>query len=549
MKKLAFGFTATAATALLLAGCSTGSDNKTDNSAKSDKPKQEISIVVDQEMSTLDSALATDTYSITAINNVMEGLYRLTETNELEPAGAADLPEVSKDGLTYKIKLNEKAKWSDGTPVTAADYVYGWRKAVTPETKAEYGYLYAPVKNANDILAGKMKPEELGIKAVGDYELEITLDKTTPYFDSLLAFTAFFPQNEKYVTEKGDDYGKTSEDLIYNGPFTLADFDGLGSDTSWTYVKNDDYWDKDKVKLEKIDNEVVKESSTSVNLFESGQVDDILLTGELANQYKDNEAFVTLKKAGTTYLSYNQKEDTFKNQKLRQAISLVFDRDAIVNQLLGDGSVAPTGLVPSGMSFSPSTEKDFAEEAGGSLPQDIEKAKQLWKEAKNELGIDSLDIKLVAYDTDSIKKVAEYIQSAIEENLDGIKVTMSVVPVSVAIEYGQNTNFDLFLFGWTADYADPSSFLELFTTDSPYNYGKYSNPEYDKYVAAAQKADLSHLEERWDDYINAEKILMDDAGIAPLIQKSEARLRTPNLKGIINHSTGAQFDYKYAYVE
>lgn len=532
---------------VLLAGCS-GKETETSTEVET-TTNQEIAIVVDQEMSSMDSALANDTYSITAINNVMEGLYRLSENNELEPAGASELPVVSEDGLTYTIKLNEKATWSNGTPVTADDYVFAWRKAVTPETKAEYGYLFDPVKNASKILAGELSPEELGIQAVSDYELTIELEKTTPYFESLLAFTTFFPQNEAFVTEKAADYAQNNEELIYNGPFILEDFDGPGSDTTWTYVKNENYWDNESVKLTKIENQVVKESSTSVNLFEDGQVDDILLTGELATQYKEDEAFVTLKKAGTTYLSYNQIEDTFKNENMRKAISLVFDREAIVNQLLGDGSIAPVGLVPSGMSFSPTTEEDFAVEAGGSLPYDVEEAKVLWEKAKEELDITTLKLKLVAYDTDSIKRVAEYLQSSIEQNLSGISVELSVVPVSVAIEYGQNTNFDLFLFGWTADYADPSSFLELFTTDSVYNYGKYSNPVYDQYVAEAKQADLSQLEARWDAYINAEKTLMQDMGVAPLIQKSEARLRNPKLKGIVNHSVGAQFDYKSAYLE
>jgi oligopeptide transport system substrate-binding protein len=420
---------------------------------------------------------------------------------------------------------------------------------VTPETQAEYGYLFEPVKNASEILAGTAEPETLGISAKNDYELTIELEKTTPYFESLLAFPAFFPQNEVYVTGKGADYGATSDDLIYNGPFVLADFSGPGTDTTWTYVKNETYWDKEAVKLDKINNQVVKESSTSVNLFESGQADDILLSGELAKQYKNSEGFVTIKKAGTTYLSYNQTKDAYRNKKVRQAISMVIDREAVVDQILGDGSIAPTGLVPSGMSFSPATNEDFAVEAGGNLDFDVQGAQKLWQEAQKELGISELEIELLAYDTDSIRKVAEYLQAVIEENLAGVKVDVSVVPVSVAVERGQGTDFDLFLFGWTADYADPSSFLDLFGTDSVYNYGKYSNKTYDDAIDAGRAADMSQLEARWQSYLTAEKTLMEDFGVAPLIQKSEARLRNPQLKNVISHSVGAQFDYKYAYLE
>lgn len=519
------------------------------NEQDTKEASKEIAIVVDQEMSSLDSALATDTYSITALNNVMEGLYRLSSDNELELAGASEQPVISEDGLTYTIILNREAKWSNGDPVTANDYVYSWRKAVDAKTASEYAYLFAPIKNASDITAGKLSSDQLGIEAINDYELKISLDEPTPYFNSLLAFTTFFPQNEKFVNKTGDEYAKTSEQLLYNGPFVLADFDGAGTDTTWTYLKNEDYWDKSEVKLDKIDNQVVKESSTSVNLFESGEVDDILLTGELAKQYKDNPAFLSLEKAGTTYLSYNQTKKEYQNENTRKAISLVLDRDSIVDQILSDGSVAPKGLVPSDMSFSPEKHEDFAKEAGDLVKTDIDEAKQAWSKAKSELGISTINVNLLAYDTDSIKKVSEYIQNTLEENLEGMKVNVSIVPVSVAIERGKNTDFDLFLFGWTADYPDPSTFLDLFSSDSPHNYGKYSNSEYDELIKKASSEDANNLEKRWNDYIEAEKILMNTYGNAPVIQKAEARLRNTKLKGIVSHSTGAQFDYKKAYME
>lgn len=533
-------------TSFLLAACS---NQKTADTADQAKNKQEITVAVDQEMSSMDSTLATDTYSITALNNTMEGLYRLTSENELLPAGAAALPEVNKEGLEYTIELNKEAVWSDGSPVTAQDYIYSWQKAVDPKTKAEYGYLFEPIKNAKDILAGKKDKSELGIKAVNSHKLQIELATTAPYFESLLAFPTFFPQREEFVEEEGDQYATSSDNLLYNGPFELKKFDGAGTDTTWTYQKNDNYWDKDKVKLEKIDNQVVKESSTGVNMFETGDVDDVLLTGELAKQYASNKAFTVIEKAGTTYLSYNYKKEAFQNEKVRQAISLSLDRASLVDQILGDGSIEPTGLVPSKMSFSPESKEDFAKEAGTSLKTDKKAAQELWTQAKEELDIEKLDIELVTYDTDSIKKLAEYIQSALEDNLDGVKIDISIVPVTVAIERGQKTDFDLFLFGWTADYPDPSSFLDLFITDSPYNYGKYSNQDYDQLIENAKGKDANDLTKRWNDYLQAERLLMKETAVTPVFQKAEARLRNPKLKGVVSHSTGAQFDYKEAYLK
>lgn len=531
--------------AFLLGACSAQSTKATTQK----KPKQEISVAVDQEMSSMDSVLATDTYSITAINNVMEGLYRLNGENELIPAGASALPQVSKDGLNYSIELNKEATWSDGSPVTAQDYVYSWQKAVDPKTKAEYGYLFEPVKNAKDILAGKKDPEELGIKAINSHKLQIQLTTTIPYFESLLAFPTFFPQREEFVEEEGDKYATSSDDLLYNGPFELKNFKGPGTDTTWTYQKNNYYWDKDKVKLQKINNQVVKESATGVNMFETGEVDDVLLTGELAKQYAHNKAFTVIGKAGTTYLSYNYKKKVYQNEKVRQAISLSIDRASLVDQILGDGSLEPSGLVPAKMSYSPTKKEDFAKAAGTSLQTDKKAAKQLWAQAKKEMDIKKLNIELVTYDTDSIKKLAEYIQSALESNLEGVKVDVMIVPVTVAIERGQKADFDLFLFGWTADYPDPSSFLDLFITDSPYNYGKYSSKAYDKLIERAKGSDANDLNKRWEDYIAAEQLLMKETAISPIFQKAEARLRNPKLKGVVSHSTGAQFDYKEAYVK
>ena len=292
MKKK-WAFSVVALSGLVLAGCYGGSANtKSSNSASGNSTDGGgvFNLVVPQEMPTADLSLATDTISFTALNNVYEGIYRLDKDSKPQPAGASELAEVSEDGLTYKIKLREDAKWSNGDPVVAADYVYGWQRTVDAATASEYAYLFAPVANAEEITAGKKDKSELGIKAVGDHELEITLTKQTPYFQYLLAFPSFFPQKQSVVEENGDAYASASDKAVYNGPFTLTDFDGPGTDTEWSYKKNDNYWDKDAVKLSEIKVSVVKESSTALNLFKDGQADDVILSGELAQQNANDPA-------------------------------------------------------------------------------------------------------------------------------------------------------------------------------------------------------------------------------------------------------------------
>ena len=553
MKKK-WAFSVVALSGLVLAGCYGGSANtKSSNSASGNSTDGGgvFNLVVPQEMPTADLSLATDTISFTALNNVYEGIYRLDKDSKPQPAGASELAEVSEDGLTYKIKLREDAKWSNGDPVVAADYVYGWQRTVDAATASEYAYLFAPVANAEEITAGKKDKSELGIKAVGDHELEITLTKQTPYFQYLLAFPSFFPQKQSVVEENGDAYASASDKAVYNGPFTLTDFDGPGTDTEWSYKKNDNYWDKDAVKLSEIKVSVVKESSTALNLFKDGQADDVILSGELAQQNANDPAYTSVKEARTSYIELNQREadSPFKNVNLRKAISYSINRDALVKQVLGDGSVVSTGLIPADMSKNPETNEDFAKEAGKLVSYDKDKAKEYWEKAKKELGIDSLEFNLMASDDDASKKVIEYIQNSIQENLDGVKVKPTPVPFSVRLDRSSSGDFDTVLGGWAADYADPSSFTDLFVAGNSYNRGQWSNADYDKVVDDSGNKDAGDEQARWADLQEATKIRADDRGVIPVYQKAEGHLVNEKIKGIVHHAAGASWDYKWTYVE
>ncbi|MBL1227760.1 peptide ABC transporter substrate-binding protein [Enterococcus sp. BWB1-3] len=554
-KSFTLGAVTLLSTTLLLAACG-GGGGTTDDSASSStnngtaSGEQIYRVIEQQEMPSADLSVATDVISFTALNNVYEGLYRLDLDNTPIPAGAAELAEVSDDGLVYTLKLNEESKWSDGEPVTAEDYVFGWQRTVDPATASEYGYMFAPVKNGDKIVNGEADKEELGIEAVSDYELKITLESATPYFDYLLAFPSFFPQRKDIVEQYGKEYAATSENAVYNGPFVLDGFDGPGTDTEWSYKKNADYWDADTVQLEEVQVSVVKEAPTSLNLFQDGQTDDVILTGELAQQMANDPEYVSQKEATTQYLELNQIDDDspFKNENLRKAISYSIDREALVNSILGDGSVAPKGLTPADMSKNPDTGADFVEDAGDDIVADADKAKEYWEKAKKELNIDSLKFDILSSDTDSSKKVTEYIQGAIQETLDGVTVTLSPVPFSVRLDRSNKGDFDVVMGGWGADYADPSSFLDLFITDNSYNRGKYSNTEYDNYLKSASTTNANNPEKRWDDMVNAEKIIVGEMGVIPLYQKAEGHLRAAKVKDVGFHPAGAQYDYKWTYI-
>ncbi|MGK0552178.1 peptide ABC transporter substrate-binding protein [Enterococcus faecalis] len=526
-------------------------DNQT--TVEKDSSQQVYRMVESQEMPSADPSLATDEVSFTALNNVYEGLYRLNKENTPQPAGAAIKATVSADGLVYTIQLRKEAKWSDGIPVTAKDYVYSWQRTVDPTTASEYAYMFAPIKNATKITNGERPKTELGIKAINDYELEINLEKATPYFDYLLAFPSFFPQRQDIIESFGKDYATKSDKAVYNGPFTLTDFDGPGTDTNWSYTKNKHYWDQATVKLEKITVAVVKEAPTALNLYETGALDDTYLSGELAQQMQNDPNIVQLNAASTFYLEMNQaaEQSPFKNANLRKAFSYTIDREALVKNILANGSTAAQGFVPKAIAKNPKTAVDFTKEANSVtyLQLDRKKAQQYWQQALKELGVSSLTVDLLVDDSEGAKKMAEYLQGSLMDTLKGLKVTVTSVPFAVRLDRTQKGDFQISTRGWNADYSDPISFLELLKSNSTNNRGKYANPQYDQLIEASETTDVNNPEKRWQDLLQAEKVMLEDMGVIPLYQKAEAHLRSPAIKDVVYHPTGAKFDFKWAYKE
>lgn len=533
---------ATLVAGAVLAACSSGDADKTATTGATSA--KVATVAVAQELNTIDPPQAIDTNSAIVINNVDEGLYRLDKNNQPIPAGAAALPKISADGLTYTIALNPAAKWSDGTPVTAADYVFAWQRTVGLDNASENQTYYSPILNADAIIAGKKKPDTLGVKAVDDHTLQITLHAPVSYFTSLLSSVPFFPLSQAYVTKEGDKFGSDSEHALYNGPFTLADFAGPGVGTGWTYVKNPTYWDASAVKLDKINVQVVKETSTAVNLYKSGELDEVGISGQQVQAEQADPGFVAETTSTVAFLGYNQTKAAFADQKVREAISLVIDRKALAANVLADGSTAATGLIPPGLASYQG--QDFAAASGDALTTDVAQAKQLWAEAKSELGISTLTIKLQTFDSDRVKAVAEYLQGVIESNLDGTKVEISSNPVANFLKNVTGGDFDVYLVTWGADFADPSSQLGLFGSSAGANWGKYKDPAFDAALNAAQTTDANTPGARWADLLKAQKVLLDDQGVTPIYFQSSTVLRNPKLTGVVFHSAGAGLEYKTA---
>lgn len=534
----------------LLTACGGNDESANSSSSNSEddaSSEQVVHYTAPTELSTMDTVMITDINSSNYLGQVVEGLLKIDEEGEPVPAIAADEGTVSEDGLTYTYTLRDDAVWSNGDPVTANDFVFAMQKLVNPDTGASYSYLAETIENAPEIMAGEKEISELGVTANGDQEITFKLTQPTPYFKYLLAFTAFFPQNQAYVEEQGDRYGTSSDTVLANGPFTLENWDGTG--LTWDLEKNEDYYAADEIMLDAINVQVLKETSTAVNLFEAGEVDNAQLTGDIVQQYADDENVVVQKKARTSYLEFNWDNEYLQNDKLREAIGLVINTDDLVNTLLGDGSTEIGGFLPADFVTNPSTGEDFSEEAGSFLSYDPERAKELWEEAKSELGADSISISFLGDDDEKSKKLSQYIQGQIQNNLSGVSVELRNVPKKNRLEISDNGDFDLLLTGWGADFSDAINFMDLKYSDSPYNRGRYANSEFDALIDKAKTTDANDEDKRWEDLQQAHQILTDDFAFVPLYQEAETQLRNPAVEGIIFNSVGVEFDLSRASIK
>ena len=532
-----------AAGVVTLAGAALAACGNNSSSSSAGGGKKTLNWMDKTEIEGMDVAKVTDATSFTQLNNTMEGLYRLGKNSKVENA-LATKTTTSKDGRTWTFTLRKDDKWSNGDPVTAKDFVYSWRRTVTPSTGSQYSYLFSGIENADAIVAGKKKPNTLGIKAVGDDKLVVTLDKRIPYFKLLMGFPLFFPQNQKAVEQYGKSYGTSSKTTVYNGPFVQKGW--TGSNLSWKLVKNKNYWDKKNVKLNTINYSVQKTPSTAYNLYQSNKLDATVLDAQQTKNLKHNAGYTLRDTAATFYVQFNQRRKIFKNENLRKAISMSINRKALSNALGGSNTPADS-LTSKGVVNHDG--KDWASVVGDkeSASYNPTEAKKLYKKALKELGVKNVSFSILSDDTDAGQKTTETLQSQLEENLKGMKVSVANVPFKTRLNRSTNGNFDLVVSGWSADFADPISFVDLFTSKNANNNGKWSNAQYDKLIADSKTT--ADTTKRWNDLEKAEKILLNEEGIAPLYYKTEAWLVRPDIKGIVYNGAGLNYNFKNAYVD
>ena len=506
--------------------------------------EQKLSIATQGELATLDSALYNDVPSSDMIGQVFEGLYRVKNGTEVE-FGQAESVKVSDDGLTYTFTLRDGLKWSDGSPVTASDFEYSYQRLADPKSGASVQSVDV-VKNAAAVRKGEKEVSELGVKALDDKTLEVTLEYPAPYLPKLLSGSRYMPVSKAVHSAKGDKYGTSADNVVTNGPFTIQDWNG--TNLEWKLVKNDNYWDAANVYLKDVQVQVIKENSTGADLFDAGQLDYTTLTDQFVQEYTGADDFHTASKATIGYLSFNTQREATANADLRRAIAQAFDKQVYADSVIQDGSKVLNNQVPKDFDVNEAGE-DYQTAAGPMLEYNLEAAQADWAKAKAALGKDTIELQLLTSDVGLSKRTAEFLQAQLEANLPGLKLTISSVPLKNRLEFQRQSDFDIFYGTWAPDYQDALNFIEQYKTGGGINFAKYSNAEYDKLVEQARNEYANDPAKRRQALIQAEVIgIKQDAVAAPIYQSATSYLLKSRVKNFEVMPFGRTINLRPVYV-
>ncbi len=517
----------------MLAGCGSKTDTDTFRFAN------------DTDIVGMDSTVVDDAMSFNAITAITDGLTTVDVKGNTIP-GIAKSWDVSNNGLTYTFHLRD-AKWANGDDVTAQDFVYSWHRII--KNAGNYAYMLgsegASIKNADSLIdLGTTATDEqlntLGIKATDDKTVVVDLEKNVPYFVGLMSFPCYFPQNQKFVEKCGKNYATKPEYILGNGAYKM---------TKWikgnkaTFTKNDKYYDAKSVKTKNIEMYLVQDPKTAAQNFDNGKVDYATINSTLVDKYKGKDTFKAIREGYLAYLICNFKADTTANKNLRHALSYAINRKDLCDNILKDGSQPATGFVPAQLCKSPSG-KDFREESGKYVDYDVKKAQEYLDAAKKELGTDTITVDLL-YGTDEspMDTFAEYLQGSFTK-LKGLKVNM-VATVKKDRIYNREAsgNFQIACTRWAPDYADPTTFLNVLASSNSNNYGKWENAQYNSLLKQAQNE--TDVNKRWNELLEAEKVMMDDMPNIPVVQTGTAALQAKNVKGLVHNTVSTPYVFKY----
>lgn len=502
-----------------------------------------IRINIGSEPASIDPQLSTDIQGGTVDEYITEGLMKYDENGELVP-GLAESYEVSEDGLTWTFHLRDGILWSNGDPITAQDFFDGWERALNPKVASNYSYMLYPIKNAEAYNNGEASIEEVGIKVIDEKTLEVTLENPTAYFADLVTFKTYMPLNKAFYETVGEEYATSPETIISSGPYVLTDW---VHNSIIVLEKNENYYNKDAISIDNVELTMFETPEGIVNAYENGEVDVISLTAQQAEIYKDSPELVSSNDGSVWYIMMNNENNALKNTKIRKALLMAVDREELTRDVINGSGVPAETLVPAGIGIF-GLNGDFPSEVptktAGFNP---EEAKKLLAEGLAEVGLSSApEFSLVLNDSGNNKIIAEYIQESVNKNL-GVVLNLEVVEFKERISRMHQGNYDLVLAGWSGDYHDPITYLDLFVTNGGNNNARYSNPKYDELIRIAQSSNDPKV--RIPALIGVEGIIAEDVVVGTLYHREKKYLVKPRVKNMKFRAIGGEYAGLYARIE
>ena len=561
MKKKLLSIVLASALTLSMIGCGSSAvsgvseqndttSNETDPADSKKSAEGNLNVMLETPVESLDPQQATDGTSFEVIADYTDGLMQMDADGKAVNA-LADRVDVSEDGLTYTFHIRNDANWSNGRPVTAADFVFAWQRAVDPEVASEYSYMLSDIGqivNAQEIIDGTKDKNELGVKAVDEKTLEVKLNVPVSYFLSLMYFPTFYPVNQTFFESCADTYATSPETTLSNGAFILDEYQPAA--TTIRLIKNPDYYDSDKVKLVALNYQVIQDSQQALMSYQSGDLDTTLVNGEQVDQVKDDPSYKAIGAGYLWYISPNMKEvKELQNKNIRYAITMALNREAITTDVLKDGSAPTYTAVPMDFATGPDG-SDFSadqEKFKDVCRYDATAAADYWNKGLEELGAKEITVTMIHDADDAPIKVAQVVKEQLETTLPGLTVELQQMPKKERVQRMQEGDFELGLTRWGPDYADPMTYLGMWVTKNANNYGFWSNSEYDEIIADCTTGSTAmDPKARWSALYKAEKLVMDEAVIFPLYTQCNAELISTNVSGIEFHPVALNRVYKNA---
>lgn len=555
MKKRILPLLLTAAMVAGLAGCGSSAAKETTAASDNNQTTAEsteagsttgekiLKVQVGPDPETVDPALNNAVDGGNMILHAFEGLLTLDENGQLKE-GQAESWETSEDGLTWTFHLRDGLKWSDGTDLTAKDFVYSWQRVCDPNVAAPYAEtVLGMVKGYDEAVAGDIT--KLDVQAPDEKTVVVNLAHPCSYFGELAAFATLNPVQQATVEANGDAWATSADTYISNGPFMMTEW-VPGSHI--TFSKNPNYWNAEAIKLDKLEFELIEDSNAAYSAYTSGEVDMIkdVPTEEIPS-LQGNDDFHVEPIIGTYYVSLNLQKEYFQDARVRKALSLAIDRNYVANTLM-QGTYSPASSIV-GPGWLDTDGSSFAENANGGTPYidndnfdaNLEEAKKLLEEAGYPNGEGFPQIEYTTNDAGYHKVVAEYLQQAWAAI--GIDLKVNIVEWASFTPMRRNGEFDVARNGWVGDYTDPSNILELFCTTNGNNDGKYTNADFD--AAIEDSRVTTDAATRSEDLHKAEDLLMEDAGCIPIAYYNDFWLQSSKITGSW-HSANGFWYFMYA---